>query len=88
MYKQIKVKDMLGMPKVRQEKVLNIEAGSIFGENGLIFDEENSYTIRAMTPVVVLAITYNDLRREFKRLLPGLCDFFQKRNEFLQERYT
>lgn len=80
MYKQVEVKDMLGMPKIRQEKILNIEAGSIFGEEGLTFDSENSYTIRAITPVVVLAITYNDLRREFKRLLPSLCDFFQKRN--------
>jgi len=32
MYKLIEVKDMLGMPKIKQEKVLNIEAGGVFGE--------------------------------------------------------
>jgi len=29
---------MLGMPKIKQEKILNIEAGGIFGEEGLLFD--------------------------------------------------
>jgi CRP-like cAMP-binding protein len=62
---------------------MNIEAGGIFGEEGLIFDSENTYTIKAITPVVILSITYNDLRREFKRLLPYLGDFFEKRNEFI-----
>ena len=38
MYKQIEVKDMLGMPKIKKEKIMNIEAGGIFGEEGLIFD--------------------------------------------------
>lgn len=67
---------MLGMPKIKQEKLMNIESGGIFGEEGLIFDSDNSYSIRALTPVVILSITYADLRREFKRLLPSLGDFF------------
>ena len=67
---------------------MNIENGGIFGEEGLIFDSENSYSIRALTPVVVHSITYVDLRREFKRLLPSLADFFQKRNDFIQERFS
>jgi len=37
-YKQVEVKDMLGMPKIKQEKILSIEAGSIFGYENLIFD--------------------------------------------------
>lgn len=76
MYKQVEFKDMLGIPKIKQEKLMNIESGGIFGEEGLIFDSPNTYTIRAITPVVILAITYNDLKREFKRLLPSLGDFF------------
>ena len=88
MYKQIEVKDMLGMPKIKQEKLMNIEAGSMFGEEGLIFDTENSYSIRAITPVVILSITYNDLRREFKRILPGLGEFCRERSEFITDRYT
>lgn len=67
---------MLGMPKIKQEKLMNIETGGVFGEEGLIFDSENSYSIRAITPVVILSITYNDLRREFKRILPSLSEFY------------
>ena len=29
---------MLGMKKIRKEKLMNIETGGIFGEEGLIFD--------------------------------------------------
>jgi CRP-like cAMP-binding protein len=76
MYKQVEVKDMLGMPKIKEEKLMNIEAGGIFGEEGLFFDTENTYSIRAISPVVILCITYNDLKREFKRLLPTLGEFF------------
>ena len=78
---------MLGIPKIKQEKIMNIEKGGIFGEEGLIFESPNSYSIRAITPVVLLAITYADLKREFKRLLPSLSDFFAKRNDFIQDRY-
>lgn len=76
LYKQIEVKDMLGMPKIKTEKIMNIEAGGIFGEEGLIFDAPNSYSIVAITPVVLLSISYADLKREFKRLVPGLADFY------------
>lgn len=87
MYKQIEQKDMLGMPKIKLEKIMNIEKGGIFGEEGLIFESPNSYSIRAISPVVLLVITYADLKREFKRLLPSLGEFFTKRSEFIQDRY-
>lgn len=83
MTKMIEVKDMLGMQKKKQEKLMNIETGGMFGEEGLIFESPNSYSIRAITPVVLITITYAELKREFKRLLPGLAEFCQKRNEFI-----
>jgi CRP-like cAMP-binding protein len=58
MNKIIEVKDMLGMPKMKQEKIMNIEAGGIFGEEGLIFDSTNTYSIKAITPVILLTISY------------------------------
>lgn len=89
MYKRIETKDMLGMPKIKQEKIMNIEVGGIFGEDALCFqDRENNYTIKAITSVQCLSIKYEDLKREFKRLIPSLQQFFGKRNQFIQERYT
>lgn len=72
MYKKIEAKDMLGLPKMKQEKIMNIEVGGIFGEDALCFDRENNYTIKAITPVTLLIIKYEDLKREFKRLIPSL----------------
>ena len=87
MYKKIEAKDMLGIPKKKPEKIMNIEAGGIFGEDGICFDNPNNYSIKAMSKVTCLAITYDNLRREFKRLLPSLTQFFYQRNTFIQERY-
>ncbi|CDW91816.1 camp-dependent protein kinase regulatory [Stylonychia lemnae] len=87
MYKTIELKDMLGMPKIKQEKIMNIETCGIFGEESLIFDSESTYTIKSITPVTMVYITYNDLKREFKRLLPSLGEFCQKRLNFILERY-
>ena len=75
------------MPKVRQEKILSIEAGGVFGEEGLLFDQSNSYTIKALTPVVIHSITNAEFRRDYKRVLPQLAEFFLKRLEFIDERY-
>jgi len=54
---------------------MNIESGGIFGEESLVFDTENTYSIKAITPLTLIYITYNDLKREFKRLLPSLAEF-------------
>lgn len=63
---------MLGMQKIKNEKIMTLEPGGIFGEEGLIFDSLNSYSVMANTPVVLLSISYSDLKREFKRLVPVL----------------
>lgn len=87
MYKKIEIKDNLGMPKLKQEKIMSIEVGAMFGEDSLIFDRTNNYTIKAVTPITCLVIKFEDLKREFKRLMPSLQSFFEKRNEFIFERY-
>lgn len=75
------------MPKMKQEKIMSIESGAIFGEEALFFDRDNSYTIKTITPVTCLAIKYEDFKREFKRILVMLQAFFAKRNEFMLDRY-
>lgn len=86
MYKVIEMRDNLGITKLKHEKLMSIEPGGMFGENGLIFNSENTYSIRSVTPVTCLVISYNDLKKEFKRLLPSLGEFFKKRSDFILER--
>lgn len=87
MYRKIEVKDILGMPKIKQEKILNIEAGGIIGEEGLLFDSDNSYTIKAITPVVLRAITNVNMKTNFRRALPNIAEFFRKRALHIEDRY-
>eukprot|EP00347_Sterkiella_histriomuscorum_P013346 403365067 len=86
MYKLIEMKDNLGISQIKREKIMNIEQGSMFGEGNLIFNSDNSYTITSVTPVTLLEISYKDIIREFKRIIPSLTDFFNKRNNFILER--
>jgi CRP-like cAMP-binding protein len=87
MYKKMEIKDNLGMPKIKQEKIMTIEQGALFGEDALIFDRPNNYTLKATTPITVLSIKYEDIKRDFKRLIPGLQSFFQNRNNFILDRF-
>jgi hypothetical protein len=41
LYKVIEVKDMLGVPIKREERLMNIEVGEIFGEDFLCFIRDN-----------------------------------------------
>lgn len=58
----------------------------MFGEEFLIFNLPNSYSIMAHTQVTCLMITYNDFKRDFKRLLSPLADFFIQRHKVIDER--
>jgi len=60
----------------------------MFGEEALIFNLPNSYSIIAYTPVICHMITYTDLKRDFKRLLSPLADFFIQRHKVIDERET
>ncbi|CDW82196.1 UNKNOWN [Stylonychia lemnae] len=86
LYKVIEFKDELGITKQKQEKLMNIEPGAMFGENALFFNNNNQYSIRTITPATFFTITHVEFKREFKRLQPSLCEFFKQRNEFIQER--
>ncbi len=58
----------------------------MFGEETLFFNSPNTYTIRANTPVTCLVIKYDDLKRDFKKLLKPLGDFFIERHQIIQDR--
>lgn len=75
------------MPKMKQEKIMSIEPGAVFGEEALFFDRDNTYTIKTLSPVTCLTIKYENFKQEFKRILPLLQTFFAKRNEFMIDRY-
>lgn len=41
MIKMIETKDNLGLPRRKKEKIMSLEPGTIFGEDGLVFGREN-----------------------------------------------
>ncbi len=87
--KTIKTKDMIGLPVMKEEKLTTIEKGEIFGEDNLCFERNNQYSIRvASNKLVVLAVTYNDLRREYKRLIQPLTEYAEKRGRYLDDRMS
>lgn len=55
----------------------------MFGEEALFFSSANSYTIRTNSAVTCLVIKYDNLKRDFKKLLVPLADFFLKRHELI-----
>lgn len=57
LYKTMEIKDMLGVLIKRQEKIMDLDAGEMFGEDFICFAKENNYSIKAIsTKVVCLAI--------------------------------
>ncbi len=70
MFKYIETKDNLGIPRTKHEKIMNLEPGTIFGEDALINGKANQYTIKSVNPVICLTISYNDFKKEFKRIIP------------------
>jgi len=80
----MEVKDMLGVPVKRQEKLIDIEAGDIFGEDFLCYQRENTYSIVAITPkVTCMWVAHDILKTNYKRLPYHMTEFFNQRNEFL-----
>jgi len=62
LFKTTYVKDMLGVPVKKEERLMNIEVGEIFGEDCLCFAKDNQYTVKATsTKVTLLVISYKDL---------------------------
>lgn len=62
---------MFGLQKIIKQPLMNIENGETFGEDNLLFNEVNSYTVRAISnKCTLLCISYPEIRRELKRWLP------------------
>ena len=56
---------------------MDITPGGVFGEITLLFDKTSTYTIKTVSEIECLVISYTDLRRDFKRLLWGMVSFFE-----------
>jgi hypothetical protein len=75
---------MYGFPIVKEVKVATIVKGEMFGECNLCFNIDNPYTVRVKynlnsKKLKCLKVSYNDLRREYKRLIPALSDYLVKK---------
>ncbi len=48
---------------------MNLDPGTVFGEDGLLFDQENQFTIKSITPIKCLTISHQLFKKEFKKIL-------------------
>mmetsp|Transcript_6793 Transcript_6793/g.6027 ORF Transcript_6793/g.6027 Transcript_6793/m.6027 type:complete len:223 (+) Transcript_6793:104-772(+) len=83
-YVNIEVPDLFGVKKMKNEKIMDIGEGELFGEDLICFNVENQYTVKAIsTQVTCLVITYSQLMKEYRRLISGLIEFFEQRYRYL-----
>ena len=74
-------------PKVLvSQTLLNLNAGEIFGGEGLLTKSLRFNAIVTSRTCRVLCVTYKDFSFEYKRCLNSVRNLFSFRNEFLQQR--
>jgi hypothetical protein len=54
------------------EKIMEIERGCLFGEDSFFHNRPNNFTIVATNPIYGYEIKFEDLKYNFKKLIPHL----------------
>lgn len=85
-YKKIPITDQIGMTKMVSEKIMEIDRGCIFGEDTFFHNRPNNFTILASGPILCYEVKFEDIKYNFKKLIPHLSEFFKKKRQFFEDR--
>ena len=60
--------------------------GEVFGEDYIIFNQNNNYSIRVeSSQCLLLEIHYYDFIKKFRKIIPALTDYFKQRRELIKQ---
>lgn len=66
---------MCGLTKVTKMPLMTLEVGGIFGEDILLFNCNNSYSVKVLSNhCSTLSINFNEVKKEFKKWLPSFAE--------------
>lgn len=71
---------------MKQRKIMDLEVGKLFGEDGICFNVPNTYSVKVESPSLnLLSIKQTEFSKKYKRMLIPLQRYFYRRQLLIQE---
>lgn len=85
-YKKLPITNQIGTTKMVSEKIMDIDRGCIFGEDTFFHNRPNNFTVVSNSPILCYEIKIENIKSNFKKLIPHLGEFFNKKRQFFEDR--